>query len=73
MNKRLQKAIAEVEALPEDRQDIAAEVLLDFVHQERDGISLTPEQLAEIDRRMASDGPYATDGEVRETFARLMK
>jgi hypothetical protein len=36
-------------------------------------ISLSPEQIAEIERRMADDGQYATDEEVREFFARLTK
>jgi hypothetical protein len=34
---------------------------------------LSPEQIAEIERRAADDGPYATDEEVQEVFARLKK
>ena len=34
---------------------------------------LSPEQIEEIERRMADDGPYATDEEVRKLFARLTK
>jgi hypothetical protein len=34
---------------------------------------LTPEQIAEIKRRMSDREPFATDGEVRRTFARLTK
>jgi len=73
MNKRLRDAIAEIETLPEDRQNMAADVLRDFVRQEKDEIYLSPEQIAEIERRMADDGPYASEAEVREAFARLTK
>jgi hypothetical protein len=36
-------------------------------------IHLTPEQIAEIKRRMSDREPFATDEEVRRTFARLTK
>jgi hypothetical protein len=36
-------------------------------------IDLTPEQIAEIKRRMSDREPFATDREVRRTFARLTK
>ena len=32
---------------------------------------LTPEQIAEIERRLSEDEPYATEEEVRELYARL--
>jgi hypothetical protein len=35
-------------------------------------IHLTPEQAAEIERRLSDDEPYATDEEVRATFDRVM-
>jgi len=34
---------------------------------------LSPEQIAEIERRVADDGPYATDEEASEVFVRLTK
>jgi hypothetical protein len=34
---------------------------------------LKPEQIAEIKRRMSDREPFATDEEVRGTFARLTK
>ena len=41
---------------------------------ERDeALEFTPEQVAEIERRLSDDEPYATDQEVREVFARLLK
>jgi hypothetical protein len=73
MNKRLEQAIDKLRALPDERQGEVADLLLSFVQQEREDISLTPEQIAEIERRLSDDEPYATEGEVRETFARLTK
>jgi hypothetical protein len=37
------------------------------------GISLTAEQIAEIERRLAEDEPFAADAEVRATFDRLTR
>ena len=69
MNRRLEEAIARIEALPDDRQGEAAEVLFPFL--DAPDIQLTPEQIAEIERRMSNDEPFATNEEVRSTFARL--
>ena len=71
MNRRLEEAIAQVEALPDDRQSEAAEVLFAFLDTQVGDIHLTPEQLAEIERRMSDSEPFATDEEVRSLFARL--
>jgi hypothetical protein len=71
MNKRLEEAVARVKALPDDRQQEAALILFDFLHQENSDVDLTPEQIAEIERAMSDEEPYATDDEVRTVFARL--
>ena len=34
---------------------------------------LTPEQIAEIERQLSDDEPYATDEEVRAVFDRLTR
>ncbi len=73
MNKRLHEAIEKVQALPDDRQTEVAMLLFEFLDQEQSEFSLTPEQVAEIERRLSDDEPYATDEEVRATFARLTK
>jgi hypothetical protein len=41
--------------------------------EKRSDIHLTTEQIAEVERRMSDDGPYATDEEVRAVFDRLTK
>jgi hypothetical protein len=70
MNRRLEEAIARVEALPDDRQSEAAEVLFAFLDTQVGDIQLTPAQIAEVERRMPDDEPFATDEEVRSAFVR---
>jgi hypothetical protein len=73
MNKHLEEAVARVKALSDDRQREAAELLFEFVANEHPDLYLSPEQIAEIERRMSDDGPYASDEEVRAVFDRLTK
>ncbi len=73
MNKHLDDAITQVKSLPEERQREAAELLFEFLDQQNSDVSLTPEQIAEIERRLSDDEPYASDEEVRDLFARLTK
>jgi hypothetical protein len=67
--KELGDVIARLGDLPEDRQQAAAVLLLDFLEGTED-IVLTPEQLAEIERRL-EDEDFATDDEVRAFFDRM--
>lgn len=67
MNKHLDEAITRLRALPEERQQAAALVLLDFLNHDEEDIELSPEQIAEIERRLAEDD-VATEDEVRGFF-----
>ena len=73
MNKHLDEAIERVKALPDDRQREAAEILREFVEDQDMDIHLTPEQTAEIERRLSDDEPYASDDDVRSVLDRLTK
>jgi hypothetical protein len=73
MNKRLDEALALVQALPDEQQGEIAEVLFDFLEQDEMDTRLTPEQIAEIERGLADSDPYATDAEVQAVFQRLTK
>jgi len=73
MNKHLDDAIARLRSLPEERQREAADLLRDYLDQDSSDIHLTPEQIAEIERRLSDDEPFASDAEVRSTFERLTK
>jgi hypothetical protein len=68
MNKQLSEAIARLTELPEDQQQAAADLLFGFL--DGDDIELTPEQLAEIERRLAID-EIATEEEVSAFFRRM--
>jgi hypothetical protein len=72
MNKQLDEAITRLRALPEERQQAAALLLLDFLDHDRHDIELSPEQIVEIERRLAEDD-VATDEEVKGFFHRLKR
>ena len=71
MNKQLDEAIARLQALTDDRQGEAAALLFEFLDQVQSDIGLTPQQVAEIERRLSVDEPFATDDEVRTVLRRL--
>jgi hypothetical protein len=72
MDKRLEEAVAQVKALPRDRQREAAEILFEFLDRQNSELHLTPEQIAEIERAISGDEPHATD-EDHSGFAHLAK
>jgi hypothetical protein len=71
MNQQLQGVLEKVRALPDERQHEIAKVVLAFLDQQNRDLYLSTEQIAEVERRAAEDGPYATDEEVRAVFERL--
>lgn len=59
------------ERLPDDRRAEIEELLAEIMESEGADWSLSPEQLAELERRMADPNPqYATAEEVEAFFAR---
>jgi hypothetical protein len=72
MNKRLNDAVVLISELPDERQEAAVALLLDFLGAEGEEIELTPEQIAEVEAALKEDD-YATDEEVEAFFARLKK
>jgi hypothetical protein len=73
MNKHLDEAITQVKSRPEEGQREAAELLFEFLDQQSSEVRLTQEQVAEIERRLGDDEPYASDQEVRDLYARLTR
>ena len=49
MNEKLSEAIARLQQLPEDRQEAAATLLIEFLDRE-DAVDLTPQDLAALER-----------------------
>ena len=71
MTKLLERALREVEQLPESEQDAAAGALLDYVKHMRE-MQLTDEQVAEIRRRIANPNrKLISHAEARERISRL--
>lgn len=72
MIKQLDEAIGRLRELPEERQQAAAVLLLDFLDGDETDMELSPEQLAEIDAALADDEAASAE-EVEAFFARLNK
>ena len=70
MTKRLDQAIAEVRKLPAERQDEAAELLFGLARFDADTLQLTPEQAAEVERRLAEPDETSAHAQVRAFFRR---
>ena len=68
MTQRLEGAIAKVRRLPRDRQDEAAELLLSVVEENSNALRLTPQQAAEVERRLEQAPRYAAHEDVRAFF-----
>ena len=68
MTERLEEAIAKLRKLPPDRQDEAAAMLLSMIDNESDGLQLTPQQTAEVERRMTQPSQHTPHDEVRAFF-----
>ena len=69
MTKLLQRAIEQVEKLPEGEQDAAAGALMDYLDHMRD-LQLTDAQAAEVRRRIAAPGPTVPLAEVADRLRR---
>ena len=71
MTTALQQAVAQIEMLPRDEQDRAAEILVALASDNR-SYQLTPQQLAGVELAMqqADRGQFATKEQVRELFGR---
>ena len=71
MNKRLSEALSRISELPEERQEQAAEILIDFLEHQDVNVELTPEQIEEVRQALRDDEPYATPEEVEAFFAKF--
>jgi hypothetical protein len=72
MIKPLDEAISRLRELPEERQQAAAALLLDFLERSEEPIELSAEQIAEIEAALADD-QVASAEEAEAFFARLKK
>lgn len=74
MNALLEKAVARIRELPEDRQQELAEIMLDFADNP-DAWAPSAAQLAGIDlaKQEAREGKFATEEEMAETRRRFRR
>ena len=69
MTTLLDKAISRLRALPPDRQDEAAELVLTLIDEEPESIQLSEAQAAEVRRRLGTTEPTVSHDDVVRTFA----
>ena len=71
MTSKIKKALAELEKLSADEQDLAADALLDFAQRERQP-QLSADQAKEVEARLADPKPtFITLAEARARLSRL--
>jgi hypothetical protein len=73
MNKRLDEAILRLKELSDDQQGEIADLLIDALDRGAEDIVFSPEQIAEIERALSDEEPYASEEEVRVVLDRLTK
>ena len=71
MTKILDRAIEQAKRLPSERQDEVGEILLSLIEQDESRIRLSPEQQAEVRRRLATP-PAPVPPEEMKTFFRTL-
>jgi hypothetical protein len=68
MTKLLNKVFETLSAMPHDRQDEVARMLLDLVEQDQSRLRLSDDQRAEVEKRLKAPAEYASDEEVEAFF-----
>ena len=71
--RRLEEVLERVRALDDERQQEVVQVLLAYLAEQNSDFGLSPEQIAEIERCMSDDEPFASEEEVRSMLERLAK
>lgn len=67
------RLIEALEALPERRREEIVAVLFDLIEGQADEYQLTPEQEAEIERRLSQPPDIASEAEVEAFFAKFAR
>lgn len=68
MTKLLEEAIARLRSLPQGEQDAAAELVMDVMAHDAGTVVLTPQQQAEVRRRLERVDELASHDRVRAYF-----
>ena len=75
MTKLLEQAVEKLQALPDDRQDQAAQMLLAYVGDEEASIELTPEEEAEFNAAQVGTarGHFSIEAELEALLSKLRR
>jgi len=73
MNEKFEDAVAKVRALADERQQEAADLLIEYLQQKSPEIYLTPDQIVEMERSGSDDEPSTPDDDLRSVLSRLIK
>ncbi len=68
MTKTLEQAIEKTRTLPSNRQDEIGEMMLAIFEQDTSGLRLSPDQQAEVRRRLAAPRPLVPEAEMEAFF-----
>ena len=68
MTERPEEAIEKLRKLPPHRQDEVADLLLSVVDEASAQLRLTPQQAAEVERRLAQPSQHVPHEEVRDSY-----
>jgi hypothetical protein len=71
MTETLARAIEQAKRLPRERQDEVGEILLALIEQDESGLRLSPEQQAEVRRRLAAPQEHVPPDEMKAFFRSL--
>ena len=72
MKTLLEKALKQVKALPQDRQNNYGEFLLTMLEQDTSNLQLSDLQIGEVRQRLANPEPPILEFEATEFFKTLM-
>jgi hypothetical protein len=68
MTKLLDAVFADLHRLPDDRQDALARMLRDYLEVEERDVQLSPEQVAEVEKRLAGPREFVSDEDMAAFF-----
>jgi hypothetical protein len=71
MTKLLERAIEQAKLLPNERQDEVGEMILSLIEQDASAARLSPEQEAEVRRRLSLPRDIVPDDEMKAFFRSL--
>lgn len=73
MNSKLEEAVRRLKLLPEHQQQEIADILFEVLDTGSENVVLAPDQIAEVERSLSDQEPYATEAEVEAVYSHLTR